>query len=282
MDEEQIPSLQDLGFGPFMTNPLVPQTNQDTSITTDNLIQNLSGAKMNFGSIVSSDGNTVFDITGGVFYVKDPTDATVDKVKLGNLGNNTYGLTVTGGTISGTDITGATITGGVLRTAVSGQRIEIASNQISIFDPSNIERQRIGGSSDAFWDNLGNYAGSLYGFFQGGISVVTTDANYFSCQGDFDCHNAVVVGDLTVYGVKSFRVPHPTKVGKDLQYICPESPEVLTMCRGKSGESQPQHFIDISEPDSIQVITGIEGNWIATGIRKGYKDFNCEPDTKMV
>jgi len=89
-----------------------------------------------------------------------------------------------------------------------------------------------------------------------------------------------VLGDFTVSGVKSFDIEHPDNtLGKRLRYICPESPESLIMCRGKGKVTYPKHFMDVVEVDTIQVIkSGLPWNrsWIATAIRKGYKEFEPE------
>jgi hypothetical protein len=89
------------------------------------------------------------------------------------------------------------------------------------------------------------------------------------------------VGGIT----KSFIIDHPTKPGYKLRYVSLEAPEVLAMCRGVCDtEDQikyPQHFIDVTEPDTVQCQIGkLRGSdkisWIATGVRKGYLDFEPE------
>jgi hypothetical protein len=115
-----------------------------------------------------------------------------------------------------------------------------------------------------------------------------------------DCYVTGLIyasGDITaggnIYGAnKYFLIPHPTKKKNNLQYACPESPEVLNIYRGKSKTKEeilskkpeellPDHFIAISEMDTLDIQIGESYyggfSWIATAIRKGYKDFDCEP-----
>ena len=91
--------------------------------------------------------------------------------------------------------------------------------------------------------------------------------------------DVVAVGDI--YGAhKYFLIPHPNKEDKNLQYSTLETPEVLLMCRGNGEVILPDHFIAMTESDTLQTIKDKEnGNWLVTGIRKGFKDFNCEPNT---
>lgn len=102
-----------------------------------------------------------------------------------------------------------------------------------------------------------------------------------------------VIGDLSATGTKPFDIPHPSRQGMRLRYVAIEAPEVLVMCRGEcdslSEISLPQHFIDVSEPGSVQYQVGgrveehnghfvqVPGiSWIATAIRKGYTEFEPE------
>jgi hypothetical protein len=51
------------------------------------------------------------------------------------------------------------------------------------------------------------------------------------------------------------------------------------MCRGKGEIVIPDHFTAMIEPDSLQTITdSTNGNWLATGVRIGYADFNPEQE----
>jgi hypothetical protein len=235
--------------------------------TTDTLEWRVSNIEKHnqIRRIESQDGKTYFDTENSELVMED------GEIKAGS---------IEGATISGGEIDGAEITGGVFKTSASGQRIEIASNQMSIYDGDGTERQRIGGASQAFWDQNGDFAGQVYSLYNSswGISVLYLDSvvditDDLIVEGVLQCES-----DLIVLGDKEFNIPHPTKEGKRLVYSAIESPEVLVMCRGKKGEDLPQHFIDVSEPDTLDIITGVDGNWIATAVRKGFKDREVEPD----
>lgn len=210
--------------------------------------------------IESTDGLTYFDTETGEIVMKN---GSIDS-----------------GTITGADIVGAIITGGVIKTANTGLRIEMADNRISIYDTGDIERQRLGGASVAYWDEAGRYGGSIYSAYYVPWSVPIIHINAYT-RIDDDCTVAGVLqceDDLVVLGAKDFNIPHPTKKGKRLVYSCIESPEVLVMCRGKKGDKIPQHFTDVSEPGTLDIITGVDGNWFATAVRMGYLNREVEPD----
>lgn len=198
-------------------------------------------------------------------------------------------LTVSGGTITGSTITGSTITGsliigGIIETATTGQRIVLngPNNSIDIYDAAALVGQILG------------LAGVIYvspvtsTFFDKDVGINnvlivgqnSTFINDLLVGNDLD-----VLGDLNVSGAKSFDIEHPTDNTKRLRYVAVEAPEVLVTCRG-TAESEddieyPQHFIDVTEDGSIQCLVGkLKGStdiaWVATGVRKGYADFEPE------
>jgi hypothetical protein len=206
------------------------------------------------------------------------------------------------------DIVGSTVTGGIIRTALTGKRIALndgfmgTSNNLIVYD-ENHERIIVDEGGISFIDEEGNDAGFISGqYVQNGIEFYPTivvdgdfkvngwsefEVVYVSdlyalgdifADGDLECEDIKAFGNLEVVGSKDFNIPHPTKEGKRLVYSCIESPEVLVMCRGKKGDKIPQHFYDVSEPDTLDIITGVDGNWLATAVRKGYLDREIEPD----
>jgi hypothetical protein len=226
------------------------------------------------------------------------TTGTIDasKIDVTNLDADN----ITTGTINAIDITGSTITGATLQTASSGTRVTISPDGNVRYYVGSTLRMLQGTSSITFYDSTGARVGHIVGdnvsytnptvAFDSDIYVgqkllvfddgagdqpllycdpatggLRSESIDFYCDGDIDCG-----------GTKYFNIPHPTKEGMRLKYSCPESPENLVICRGKKGEKPPQHFYDVSEPNTEEYVTGTEGNWICTAIRKGYKNFNPE------
>jgi len=200
-------------------------------------------------------------------------------------------------------ITGGTITGSTVQSATTGLRVVITGNQISVYDAGNIERQRIGGASVTYFDAAGTQSGQVRGenvadvgeaivldslntYLPTGAALVFNDGAgtkplFYCSAGDV----MVIEGaDFYVNGdvggdTKSFIIDHPLKEGKKLRYVCPEFPEVLAMCRGNGEVQLPDHFVAITDPKSVQIIRDPQsGNWLATAVRLGYTDFDCEPD----
>ena len=212
---------------------------------------------------------------------------------------------INGSTITGTDIVGGTITGGLVRTAATGQRVVLnqSTNEIEFYDvsgnlvgalyanpvtmllaSSNTGTPKFSLSGTTSWGGGAN-SGIQIGAQTVGLQIVSSGyAEFVNCS-------LTVDGDITatgnVYGAsKFFDIPHPDGTpDKRLQYVSTESPEALLMCRGKGSvpPALPQHFLDVTEPNSIEYVIGDNGkgckNWIATGIRKGYAGFNPEYST---
>jgi hypothetical protein len=207
----------------------------------------------------------------------------------------------------------------LIGTGDTGQRIIINSGgQLIIYDTSGVARVLLDQGTLIFYDSLGNSTAVLQAELSGifdilsskthfgadvqvdgnenitgkltvvganGINITTgilesqgllIDANGALIKG-----SVVVDGDISATGSKSFRIEDPLDPKKELVYTCPETPEVLLMCRGNGEVILPDHFTVMTEPDTLQTIKDAEnGNWLVTGIRKGYKDFNPEQDKK--
>lgn len=98
---------------------------------------------------------------------------------------NTYGTTISGGKIttgtvtatqlSATAIDGMTITGALIRTASSGQRIELNTtgieNQLRIYDTSGKKRINLSASLLQFYDANENFAGQIFGTNTGILGI---------------------------------------------------------------------------------------------------------------
>ncbi|MBN2541798.1 hypothetical protein JXI42_02945 [bacterium] len=132
-------------------------------------------------------------------------------------------------------------------------------------------------------------------------------------------HDVCVLGDLIVYGFKSFQTPHPEIEDKDIRFYCAESDEVMIEHRGTLelndgyGESQlPHEFVLMSEPGTysimctpqdwenngvgakvddngkimIKELAGGEGNFKVAftvyATRKGYKDHPVVVDKQVM
>ena len=74
-------SLQDFGYSIYLTKSPISSI-QYSSVEVDNMIESLSGSRINFGVISSSDGKTYFDLNNRRLMVNDGTN---DRVEIGKL-----------------------------------------------------------------------------------------------------------------------------------------------------------------------------------------------------
>jgi len=190
-----------------------------------------------------------------------------------------------------------------VQTGSSGKRIVIDSvlAQITVYDASNVVVGVMSATSGSA------YFATSSALTAGGIALNTTttalnapdtgsviigatnglavnNITHTSTTSTFD-KDVNITGALNVSGAKAFDIEHPTKPGKRLKYISVEGPEVLVICRGVCDTEDeieyPDHFVGVSEPDSIQCMIGKERTtgriaWVATAVRKGYADFDPE------
>jgi hypothetical protein len=242
-----------------------------------------------------SNGVTISGVQGIYAGGQNPASSPFSVDLQGNL--RASSAVITGNITSGSTITGAIINGGTLQTAQSGQRVIISASTLGGFAGNSInfavDNTVVGtlygnassilltdnpsGAGDFFHLNPtgggAEVTGSLYATVSAGTAVVTLSGN-----------NTAVTGNFTVSGTKAFDTEHPTKDGMRLQYIAVESPEVLVLCRGTGvfkKEQIPDHFTAISEPNTLQVIQGIDPltggvNWVATAVRLGYNEHQPE------
>lgn len=245
------------------------QITAGTITTTEIAAGTITASNISSGTITSS------QIAAGTItatQINASAGITAGQLSVGTLSAITANLgTITAGTINGTTITGATI-----RTASSGQRVVLdTSNQISLFD-----------STGAFNSQI--YSDSIYGLYEVSskdIFFLNSVSSSIGIVGNtifLSATTASVLGNFTATGTKAFDIPHPDGTdNKRLKYIATESPEVLVICRG-IGDTPvlPTHFTQITEENSIQYIIGDDGdggkNWVATGVRKGYANFQPE------
>ena len=231
----------------------------------------------------------------------DVLNLNADNIVTGAIDATEIGVT----NINADNITAGTLTGRTVQTASSGARVVVdgINNRVSIYD-STRERMRLVGDKLFFYDENGNDAGFIQGVFDsilGSVLALAASSIYIgqnalvfdNITNDqiimYEDNSATLVlegGDFYVNGdvggdTKSFIITHPFKQNKKLRYVCPEFPEVLAMCRGNGDVVLPDHFEAITVPESRQTIKDKEnGNWIVTGVRIGYEDFDCEPDIK--
>jgi hypothetical protein len=218
-----------------------------------------------------------------------------DKITAGSIDASVIDVT----NLNADNITAGTLTGRTVQTASSGERILMTLDAtygpvLSGYDSSDVLRTQVANSSIVFFDDSGDRTGYILAADKGawsqlevwadtiwfGNSVLLPTAT-FELNGDANVWGSLYVeGGLDVNGTKNFRIKHPTKENKELVYTCPEMPEVILMCRGTGKVKVPDHFKEMTEKDSLQTITGIEGNWLVTGIRKGYENFNPEQEIK--
>lgn len=115
--------------------------------------------------------------------------------------------------------------------------------------------------------------GGFSGTFNGNATSSTTAATATVAQGltgtpditvdEISCRRiettgSVVVGnDLSVTGTKSFDIPHPSKEGWRLKYVCLEGPTADVYVRGKLEDSNvielPDYWVDLVDQETIMV-----------------------------
>jgi hypothetical protein len=147
------------------------------------------------------------------------------------------GSTISGTTISGTNISGGTIIGSNIQTASSGERITLgplwgasviqqygaaplvmpATYEVGTFGPNGGYALSISGPTGGLGESAGRiyletYVGAAYVYIVGRTHVA---------------------GTFTA-GTKSFRIPHPSKQGLDLQHGSLEGPEHGVFYRGRA------------------------------------------------
>lgn len=193
----------------------------------------------------------------------------------------------------------ATISGTVTSGSPTGAHtvVDGTNGQIRIYDSTNTLVGIIyAGVGNAFFSSSLNPLSGTFNLNASQTSVTGPDTGTVfleafnngllqSCDITITSTTATVHGNFTVTGTKAFDIEHPKKEGMRLRYIAVESPEVLVMSRGICDTEEeieyPQHFLDITEPDSIQCQIGkLRGStkisWLATGVRIGYADFEPE------
>lgn len=223
----------------------VTTTKIEDAAITNAKINDLSADKINAGTIDASVINVVNldadEIKSGAINASLITTGTLDASQA-NITN-----------INADNISAGSLTGKVVQThssATKGVKLNVADYS---------------GTSGylEFWDNNVTPDGAIV--YYDNSAVLQVEGADLYVNGD-------VGGDT-----KSFIIPHPIKKGYKLRYVCPESPEVLAMCRGKGKIKLPDHFISVTVPESIQIVEDYKrGTWLATGVRKGYEDFDPE------
>jgi hypothetical protein len=140
----------------------------DAKAASDDASAAAAVANNALGGLVSlgADGST-YDINGG-----NITANTITATEI----SSAY---VYAGTVSANNITAGTITGSTLQTAASGQRIDIETNTIDIWNSGNVKTGSIYGSS---------YGGNNATYISGGACVLASTAGNY------------LVGQTGVYG----------------------------------------------------------------------------------
>jgi hypothetical protein len=299
--------LQSNGLSPTSQLASLPETSLklDQQIEGNGLSAGTLNGKFNAALGVGGSSGSGYLTMDAPNEVVRANDGTRDRVLLGLI-NGDYGLEIFDSSgvkildansvnglkitnINADNITAGTLTGRTVRTAASGERVVVngATNELEIYDSSGHITFIFNSSGIEGYLPTGVSAGSI-GIFSGYIGVTASDTigltapTVIASADAIVAHDLIVGNDFTAIGTKAFLIDHPIKPNKKLQYVCPESPEVLLIFRGNGDIKLPDHFIAITEPDTLQTIKDPEnGNWIVTGIRKGYKTFDCEPDIKV-
>lgn len=243
-------------------------------------------------SVVNVDNLTASNINTGTL-----DGVAVNVLNLNGNSSSTFaGNVLNGGTINITNLvannittgtlTGITIVGNTIETAPTGQRVTLTNSGSASFSSYDSTSTLIGiifsAANTFIYSSSGDIA--IESTSSTGTVFISSGSGGISLTG-----NVQVNGNFNVSGTKAFDIEHPTKKGKRLKYIAVESPEVLVMCRGIADTEEeieyPQHFIDVTEEGSIQCqigkLRGIDCiSWIATGVRKGYANFEPEYETE--
>lgn len=249
----------------------------------------VDGGKITGATITSSQiaGSTITgsNISGSTITGSNIAASTITAT---NLSVSTLSaITANLGTVTAGSITGVTITGGTLQTSTTGKRIVVdgvTNNEVAIYDSANVKNGTISGHTAASVHFLDLVCPATNGVVSisatdstGAVAITTGSGSALSLSNTGTVSitgNTAVTGTFSATGAKSFDIEHPTREGYRLRYAALEGPEVLVVCRGKGEVIYPQHFTDVSEPNTDQVIADKEtGNWIATAIRKGFSDY---------
>jgi hypothetical protein len=75
-----MPTLEDLGFDAYGNRPMGQGSSLTSATKLDDLIENLSGSKLNVGVISSTDGRVTFDLENRRIIINDGTN---DRILLG-------------------------------------------------------------------------------------------------------------------------------------------------------------------------------------------------------
>jgi hypothetical protein len=95
-----------------------------------------------------------------------------------------------------------------------------------------------------------------YGGIVTGYAEIDRELNVY---GDLTVSNGYTElhGDLTVYGLKFFVVPHPTDTNKEIAYVATEGPEPVTFVRGSTNLVNGEAVISL--PETYAMVTAEEG-----------------------
>jgi hypothetical protein len=265
-----IPSLSTIYNS--VSNPTAPQSLGSGYFSNDiysaNYVQGQNGWKLFYnGNFEGNNGVFRGTLNGNVITAASISGSSItgNTITGGTISGTTItGTSITGNTISGGSITGTTITGGTI-TGSTFQTETSSTQGIKIY----ITPHAAHGTGDGFikiWDSLGDSA-----------VIYMLDTGTLHIDGDDGSFTGIYVNGDVGGNTKSFIIDHPLKADRKLRYVCPESPEVLVMCRGNGDVNLPDHFSAITVENSIQIIKDKDNNnWLATGVRKGFEDFDCE------
>lgn len=104
--------------------------------------------------------------------------------------------------------------------------------------------------------NFREYSDAAHGTTHYGDLRVTGGSSgnswgWFWCVDAYINRNALVYGNLNVYGSKNFLHPHPTDTTKVIKYVAIESGVALTVARGTASTSGGEVTVDLPEHFSL-------------------------------
>jgi len=143
---------------------------QATQIVGDNIIANtINASKITTGQLIV--GTNV-----GLGTAQDTAGVTTI---VGNVVTTGFvnALSVVAGSVSANNVTAGTITGSTVRTASSGQRVQMSAstNTLDIYDASRL-RMQLGGQGTTFYDTSSNNVADIYAGTTGGLLITTANS----------------------------------------------------------------------------------------------------------
>lgn len=226
---------------------LTISNNAGTSGSTTISIRPASDRKIEIGPSSGFVGSTT--ITYTTSSTSTTTGALIVKGGVG-VAERVVSQFVSAGSTIGSDI----ITGGQVGVGYSHSTAAVYA---AVTDNPNTGAANLAFRAFRTGDAYNRFSISMDGTLSFGIGSGTQDVNlYRSTASKLEIGGSLnVTGHLSA-ATKAFVIPHPTKVGKKLQYACLEGPENGVYVRGKTSETiitLPEYWDNLVDSESVTV-----------------------------